>query len=80
MPEDAVAFQRGDFVHLEKGLSGTVGVVWRIYAKNRASVEVYWQGSEESRISQSYEPQDLVLVPSLEVPEYAIELKKSLGL
>jgi hypothetical protein len=44
------------------------------------SVVVYWRASDMSRVQQDYEPKDLDLVSLHEVPEYAIELKKSLGL
>ena len=80
MPEDAVAFKRGDFVRSKKGLRRTVGVVWQIQPKHIASVVVYWRESDTSRIQYNYEPKDLEFVHFAEAPEYATKLKKSLGL
>jgi hypothetical protein len=80
MPEDLAPLKKGDFVRSRKGLRGTVGVVWQIHSNHIASVVVYWRATDASRVQQDYEPKDLELVPLHEVPEYAIELKKGLGL
>jgi hypothetical protein len=79
-PQPAIPFKRGDFVGLRRGVAGSVGVVWDIHPDSLRSVEVYWRESETSRISQAYEPKDLNLVPLSQVPQYAMELKSSLGL
>lgn len=73
-------FNRGDFVKLKKGSAGSVGVVWQRHSKSIASVEVYWRDGERSRMSDTHEAGNLELVALRDVPEYAIELKKSLGL
>jgi hypothetical protein len=78
--QPSIPFERGDFVGLKRGVAGSVGVVWDLHPDSLQSVEVYWRESETSRISQSYEPNDLVLVPLGAVPPYAMELKASLGL
>jgi hypothetical protein len=80
MPEDALSFKRGDFVRSKKGLSRKVGVVGRINSNSAASVVVHWRESATGGIQLSYEPKDLELVPSEEIPEDAIELKKILGI
>jgi hypothetical protein len=41
---------------------------------------VHWRESATGGIQLSYEPNDLELVPSEEIPEDAIELKKILGI
>jgi hypothetical protein len=63
-----------------KGLAGSVGVVWQLHAKSIASIEVYWRTGERQRTSDTQEPANLELVSEAEAPEYAIQLKKSLGL
>ncbi len=73
-------FKRGDFVKLKRGSAGSVGVVWQIHPESVASVEAYWRSGERSRESHTHEPGDLELVPPHLVPEYAVELKRSLGL
>jgi hypothetical protein len=73
-------FKRGDFVKLKKGSAGSVGVVWQVHSKSIASVEVYWREGEKRRLSDTHEPDNLELVALHDVPEYAIELKRSLGL
>ena len=76
-----MSFKRGDFVRLKEGEAGRVGVVWQIDLKSLASIGVYWRGeSETSRMQQAHEPSDLQLVPREVVPEYAMDLKWSLGL
>jgi hypothetical protein len=77
MPNET--FKKGDFVKLKRGPAGSVGVVWQIHSKNKASVEVYWSVGETSRSEHLHEPRDLVLVPAHEAPQDAIELKESLG-
>jgi hypothetical protein len=73
-------FKRGNFVKLKKGSAGSVGVVWEIHSKNIKSILVYWLSSEGRRESNEHEPGNLELVPTNQAPDYAIELKKSLGL
>jgi hypothetical protein len=80
MSEAAAQFRKGDFVRLKRGVVGSVGVVWRIQTKNVASVMVYWRETTADRIQQSHKPKDLELVPVDQAPEYATELKRSLGL
>lgn len=80
MPEGAPAFKRGDFIRSKKGLSRKVGVVGRINSNSAASVVVHWRESATGVIQLFYEPKDLELVPSEEIPEDAIELKKILGI
>jgi hypothetical protein len=71
-------FNRGDYVKLTEGPQ-EVGVVWEIYLKEVASLEVYWWNGG-NRWSKCYEPKNLTLVQPTELPDYAIELRGSLGL
>jgi hypothetical protein len=70
---------RGDYVKLTEGAAGNVGVVLEIHPKDIASTEVYWW-KDGNRWSEYYEPKYLRLVPPNEIPDYAIELRGSLGL
>jgi hypothetical protein len=70
---------RGDYVKLMRAEAGHVGVVWEINPTNAASVEVYWWNGGD-RWSKYYEPQDLSLVPPMEISDDAIKLRDSLGL
>jgi len=79
MSENSVLFKKGDFVRLKAGLRGTVGVIWQIQSKPTASIVVYWNANDGDRFQQDSEPKDLELVPFHQVPEYAVDLKKSLG-
>jgi hypothetical protein len=74
-----VEFNRGDYVKLTTAVAGDVGVVWEIDPKNNASIRVYWW-NDGHRWSRFYEPQDLSLVPPMEIPDYAMTLRGSLGL
>ena len=74
-------FNRGDYVKLTENPAQEVGVVWEIYLTEIASLEVYWcGGSSGKRWSKCYEPKNLTLVEPTELPDYAIELRGSLGL
>lgn len=70
---------RGDYVKLTESPVQEVGVVWEIYPTEIASLRVYWWGSGK-RWSKCYEPKNLTLVEPTELPDYAIELRGSLGL
>ena len=70
---------RGDYVRLTNAERTDVGVVWEIDPQSTASIEVYWWNNGQ-RWSNYYEPHNLSLVPPLEVPDYAIKLRDSLGL
>jgi hypothetical protein len=73
----AAPFKPGNFVRLKRGPTGSVGVVWQIRPKNRASVEVYWGESDCEKSCFPHEPKGLDLVVD-GVPEYAIKLKNML--
>jgi hypothetical protein len=79
MEESDIELSRGDYVKLTEGAGNEVGVVWEIHPKELASVQVYWW-SRGIRCSKYYEPRNLALVPPNEIPDYAIELRGSLGL
>ncbi|HXT23225.1 MAG TPA: hypothetical protein VN749_00195 [Candidatus Eisenbacteria bacterium] len=72
-------FNRGDYVKLTEDAAQEVGVVWEIYLTEIASIEVYWWGGGK-RWSKCYEPKVLTLVKPSDLPDYAIELRGSLGL
>jgi hypothetical protein len=72
-------FNRGDYVKLTEGAAQEFGVVWEIYPEEVASLEVYWW-NRGNRRSKCYEPENLTLVQPTELPNYAIELRASLGL
>jgi len=72
-------FNRGDYVKLTEGAAQEVGVVWKIHPIEMASLQVYWWHGGSSW-SKYYEPKNLTLVPPTELPDYAIELRASLGL
>jgi len=72
-------FNRGDYVKLTEGEAQEVGVIWEIYPTEIASLEVYWWNGGK-RWSKCYEPKNLTLVEPTELPDYAIDLRSSLGL
>jgi hypothetical protein len=72
-------FNRGDYVKLTENPTQEVGVVWEIHLTEIASLEVYWCAGGK-RWSKRYEPKNLTLVEPTELPDYAIELRGSLGL
>jgi hypothetical protein len=72
-------FNRGDYVKLTENPAQEVGVVWEIYLTEIASLEVDWCGGGK-RWSKCYEPKNLTLVEPTELPDCAIELRRSLGL
>jgi hypothetical protein len=72
-------FNRGDYVKLKEGAAQEVGVVWEFHPTEMASLEVYWWDGGD-RCSKYCEPKDLILVQPTELPDYAIELRSSLGL
>jgi hypothetical protein len=74
------AFEVGDFVRLKASTTGRVGVISHIDPDRKASMQVYWHKSEQQRVTDVHEPRDLLVVSSDEAPEYAIALKKGLGL
>ena len=80
MPENTEPFKRGDFVRLKRRPTGSIGVVWQLRPKDFSSVIVFWRESETTQNWQAYDPHDLALVPGHEAPQYALALKKSLGL
>jgi hypothetical protein len=73
-------FEPGDFVRLRVSPTGRVGVVSRVDPDSIASVQVYWHTGPGFRMTNVHEPRHLELVPSQDVPEYAVELKRSLEL
>jgi hypothetical protein len=77
--ETNMGFNRGDYVKLTEGAAQEVGVVWEIHSTDIASLEVYWSEGG-SRWSKYYEPKNLTLVQPTEIPDYAIELRGTLGL
>jgi hypothetical protein len=78
-PKIEMEFNRGDYVKLTEGATREVGVVWEIDPTETASLKVYWWNGG-SRWSKYYEPKNLTLVQPTELPDYAIELRGSLGL
>ena len=74
-----MGFNRGDYVKLTEGAAPEVGVVWEIHPTEIASLQVYWWDGG-NRWSKYYEPKNVTLVPPSELPDYAIELRGSLGL
>ena len=72
-------FNRGDYVKLTEDAAQEIGVVWEIDPTEIASLKVYWSGGGK-RWSKYYEPKNLTLVKPTELPDYAIELRGSLGL
>jgi hypothetical protein len=74
------AFESGDFVRLKINPTGRVGVVGYIHPENTASVQVYWHSGSGFSMTDFHEPHNLQLVPSEDVPEYAVTLKRSLEL
>jgi hypothetical protein len=77
--ETNMEFNRGDYVKLTESAAQEVGVVWEIHPTEIASLEVYWWDGG-NRWSKYYEPKNLTLVQPTELPDYAIELRGSLGL
>jgi hypothetical protein len=75
-----IVFEPGDFVRLKVSPTGRVGVVSRVDPDSIASVQVYWHTGPGFRMTDVHEPRYLELVPSQDVPEYAVELKRSLEL
>ena len=76
----AMPFKPGDFVHIGKSVPGMVGVVGQIHPDRLTSVEVYVFAGSNSRVAESCEPRHLEHVIADEVPTYAVELKRSLGM
>jgi len=72
-------FNRGDYVKLTEDAAQEVGVVWEIDPTEIASLKVYWLRGGK-RWSKYYKPKNLTLVKPTELPDYAIELRGSLGL
>jgi hypothetical protein len=77
--ETNMEINHGDYVKLANAQGGEVGVAWEIEAAKTASIQVYWW-NDGRRWSNYYEPKDLSLVPPMEIPDYAIKLRDSLGL
>ena len=75
-----IVFEPGDFVRLKVSPTGRVGVVSRVDPDSIASVQVYWHTGPGFRMTDVHEPRNLELVPSQDIPEYAVELKRSLEL
>ena len=73
-------FEPGDFVRLRISPTGRVGVLSRVDPEGTASVRVYWHRGLGLSMTDAYKPDDLRLVPSEDVPEYAVALKRSLEL
>ena len=73
-----IVFEPGDFVRLKASPTGRVGVVSRVDPENTARVQVYWRRDSGRSMTDVYKPDDLRLVPSEDVPEYAVTLKRSL--
>ena len=71
-------FEPGDFVRLKTSPTGRVGVVSRVDPESTASVQVYWRRDSVLSVTDAYEPCNLRLVPSEDVPQYAVTLKRSL--
>jgi hypothetical protein len=73
-----MVFEPGDFVRLKISPTGRVGVVSRVDPESTASVQVYWRRDSGLSMTDTYKPDDLQLVPSEDVPEYAVTLKRNL--
>ena len=73
-----IVFEPGDFVRLKVSPTGRLGVVSRVDPDSIASVQVYWHTGPGFRMTDVHEPRNLEPVPSQDVPEYAVELKRSL--
>ena len=73
-----IVFELGDFVRLRASPTGRVGVVSRVDHENTARVQVCWRRDSGRSMTDVYKPDDLRLVPSEDVPEYAVTLKRSL--
>jgi hypothetical protein len=71
-------FEPGDFVRLKTSPTGRVGVVSRVDPENTASVQVYWRRDSGLSMTDAYKQDDLQLVPSADIPEYAATLKRNL--
>ena len=76
----ATVFEPGDFVRLITSPAGRVGVVSCINPEGAASVQVCWRRGSFFSVPDVFEPHHLLLVPSEGAPEYAVTLKRSLGL
>jgi len=72
-------FSKSDYVKLKEEAAQEVGVVWEIDPTEIESIRVYWWAGG-NRWSKFYEPKNLTLVKPTELPDYAIELRGSLGL
>jgi hypothetical protein len=73
-----MVFEPGDFVRLKISPTGRVGVVSRVDPESTAFVQVYWRRDSGLSMTDTYKPDDLQLVPSEDVPEYAVTLKRNL--
>ena len=71
-------FEPGDFVRLKSSPTGRVGVVSCVDPESTASVQVYWRRDSGLSMTDAYKPDDLRPVPSEDVPEYAVTLKRNL--
>jgi hypothetical protein len=71
-------FEPGDFVRLKVSPTGRVGVVSRVDPDRIAPVQVYWHTGTGFQMTDVHQPRNLELVPSQNVPEYGVELKRSL--
>ena len=74
----ATVFEPGDFVRLKTSPTGRVGVVSRVDPEHLHPVQVYWRRDSGLNITDAYKPDDLQLVPSEDVPEYAVTMKRNL--
>jgi hypothetical protein len=71
-------FEPGDFVRLKTSPTGRVGVVSRVDPESTVLVQVYWRRDSGRSMTGAYNPDDLILVPSEDIPEYAVTLKRNL--